>query len=159
VMAKRRRNPESDRAKICRYCAYQERTHREVRQKLYSMGLSTDDVEETIAFLITNGFLNEERFAIAYAGGKFRQLKWGRLKIINGLERKGVSSACIRRGLTEIGEDDYLETLNMLLEEKLTVLDEPDAYVKRNKVSRYAIGKGYEPDLVWAVVKSLIPPN
>lgn len=156
-MAKSRRNPESTRAKICRYCAYQERTHREVRQKLYSMGLPADEVEETIAFLITDGFLNEERFAIAYAGGKFRQLKWGRLKIVNGLERKGLSNACIRIGLREIDEGEYVKTLRSLLIQRLSSIDEPDNYIKRNKLARFAIQKGYEPDIVWSVTHSLVP--
>lgn len=156
-MARSRRNPESSREKICRYCAYQERTHREVRQKLHSLGLPAEEVEEIIAYLIVNGFLNEERFAIAYAGGKFRQMKWGRLKIVNGLERRGVSPACIVRGLKEIEEEDYLGTLRGLMEQKAAQLNDVDNYQKRNKLARYAIQKGYEPDVVWALTKSLVP--
>src|SRR5687768_10604150 len=88
--------------KIQRYCAYQERCHQEVRGKLYEYSLFKDEVEDILTNLITEGFLNEERFAKAYAGGKFRMKKWGRLKIIHELEIKGLSKNCIHAGLKEI---------------------------------------------------------
>ena len=87
--------------KIYRYCAYQERSHQEVKTKLYSFGLTTDEGDEIISRLITEGFLNEERFAKAFSGGKFRMQKWGRNKIIHQLESKGLTQNCIRRGLLE----------------------------------------------------------
>src|SRR5688500_923655 len=90
--------------RIQQYCAYQERSHLEVRNKLYSFGLYRGDVDEILAGLITDGFLNEERFAKAFAGGKFRMKKWGRIKITHALESKGVSSNCIRIGLREIDD-------------------------------------------------------
>lgn len=149
--------PQQAKEKIQRYCAYQERSHQEVRSKLYSYGLYRDDVEEILSSLITDGFLNEERFAKAFAGGKFRMKKWGRIKIAHALEAKGVSKNCIHIGLKEVEENVYLETLQQLLTQKHHSLEEENDYVLRDKLSRYAILKGYEPELVWKQVNDLVP--
>ncbi len=144
-------------AKIYRYCAYQERSHHEVKNRLYSYGLHTDDVDQILTRLITEGFVNEERFAKAFAGGKFRMKKWGRLKIENELNSLGLSKNCIKRGMREIEVDDYEATLRQLLTKKVTELDEPNVFVKRDKIARYAIGRGFEPELVWQQLKEILP--
>ena len=148
--------PEQAKEKIQRYCAYQERSHQEVRNKLYEYGLYRNDVEESLSQLITDGFLNEERFAKAFAGGKFRMKKWGRIRIIHALEAKGVSANCIRIGLKEIDEPTYLSTLRQLIEEKLPHVDDENVFARRDKLSKYVIQKGYEPDLVWKEINGLI---
>ncbi|MBT1704191.1 regulatory protein RecX [Chryseosolibacter indicus] len=149
--------PLQAREKILRYCVYQERCHSEVRDKLYSFGLFKTDVEELITYLITEGFLNEERFAKAFAGGKFRMKKWGRLKIVHELEQKHISKNCIKSALKEIDERDYTQTLEKLVKDKSNSLDEPNLFVRRDKLSKYVIQKGYEPDLVWSLIKELFP--
>ena len=149
--------PEQAKEKIQRYCAYQERSHQEVRNKLYEYGLYRTDVEESLSQLITDGYLNEERFAKAFAGGKFRMKKWGRIRIIHALEAKGVSANCIRIGLKEIDEPTYLSTLRQLLEEKLPHVDAENVFALRDKLSKYVIQKGYEPDIVWKEINGLIP--
>ena len=131
------------------FCAYQERTQQEVRDKLYGEGLIMDEIEEIIVRLIQENFLNEERFAKAYAGGKFRMKKWGRRKIRNGLKLRGLSDYCIRKGMGEIEEEDYLRTLQELILKKSGEIKEKNPLIRRNKLSRYLIGKGYEPELVW----------
>lgn len=143
--------------KIERYCAYQERSHQEVRKKLYDFGLYRDDVEEMLSSLITEGYLNEERFSKAFAGGKFRMKKWGRNKIAHALEGKGVSQNCIRIGLKEIDEQEYVAALRALLKQKASGLEEDSVYVVRDRLSRFAIQKGYEPDLVWREINELLP--
>jgi regulatory protein len=143
--------------KIQRYCAYQERCHQEVKNKLFEFGLYSDQVNEVISELITSGFLNEERFARAFVGGKFRMKKWGRIKIVNELESKGVSANCIRLGLKEINENDYQKTLSEILLKKSEELAEENLFAKRNKISKYAIQKGYEPELVWKTIKQVFP--
>jgi regulatory protein len=142
--------------KITGYCAYQERSHKEVRNKLYEYGLHRADVDEILSRLITDGFLNEERFAKAFAGGKFRMKKWGRNKIVNELEAHGVTTRCIQKGLSEIDRDDYTKTLKALLKKKLELIPETNLFKKRDKVARFAIGKGYESELVWGILKELI---
>jgi regulatory protein len=149
--------PQQAKEKIQLYCAYQERSHQEVRNKLYEFGLYRDDVDEILSNLITENFLNEERFAKAFAGGKFRIKKWGRIKITHALESKGVSSNCIRLGLKEIDEDDYQSALRALLKEKIPTLDESNVFVLRDRLSKYLIQKGYEPELVWREINSMIP--
>lgn len=143
-------------ARIYRYCAYQERSHQEVKNKLYEFGLTTDEVEELLTKMITEGFLNEERFAKAFAGGKFRVKKWGRLKIIRELEAQGLTKKCINRGLGEIELSDYRKTLKNLLIKKAEQTEEDNLFKKRDKVAKYAIGKGYEPEMVWEMIKDLI---
>ncbi|MBT1698569.1 RecX family transcriptional regulator [Fulvivirgaceae bacterium PWU4] len=145
--------------KIQRYCAYQERSHREVRNKLFEYGLSRSDVDELIVDLITDGFLNEERYAKAFAGGKFRMKKWGRLKIINALEAQGLSANCIQSGLREIDAEDYERTLTEFLEKKISAVDDDNIYSKRDRLSKAAILKGYEPELVWKILREIVPDH
>jgi len=124
-----------------------------VKNKLYEYGLFRNDVEELISELITDGFLNEERYAKAFAGGKFRIKQWGRIKIINELESKGLTNNCIKSGLKEIEEDVYEQTLTSLLEKKSSTIVEDNAFIKRDKLAKYAIQKGFEPELVWTTIK------
>lgn len=139
--------------RIKHYCAYQERAHSEVRRKLYALGLYKDEVEEVIVQLIEEGFLNESRFAKTFAGGKFRIKKWGRLKIINSLEAKGVSRNGIKYALTEISEDEYMEMLKRVLDKKIESWPGKSlSPLLKKKLAQYAIGKGYEPEIVWAMI-------
>lgn len=141
--------------KISSWCAYQERSHSEVRSKLYGYKLKNDLVDEIIFKLIQDNFLNEERFAKAYAGGKFRIKKWGRLKIRLGLKEKEVSENCIKLAMSEIEQEDYLETIHLLVEKKTSELSkEKNEFVRNKKIADYLIRKGFEPDLVWDTIKS-----
>ena len=148
---------EEAKQKIFRYCSYQERCHSEVRNKLYEYGLYRSDIDNIISFLITEGFLNEERFAKAYAGGKFRMKQWGKIKIQLELEFKGLTKNCIKIGMKEIDNADYAKTLEALILKKQSLLDEANAFVLRDKIAQYVIQKGYEPELVWSTIKSIIP--
>jgi regulatory protein len=150
---KKRLTPTEARQKIYRYCAYQERAHSEVKDKLYSFGLYRDDVDEILSHLITEGYLNEERFAKAFAGGKFRMKKWGKIKIVHELEAKGLTPNCIKSGLREIPEDDYVKALRDLLQKKSRLVKEDDIFVRRDHLARFAIQKGFEPELVWKILK------
>lgn len=151
--------PEQALSKARNWCAKQERSHSEARTKLYRWGFKTRDVENILAELITSGFISEERFAKQYAGGKFRMKKWGRLKIVNHLKKKNVSEYCINKGMDEIGEKEYLQSLKNLLQKKAKSLEEKPAnakapaggntLIKKNKLARYLVGKGYEAELVW----------
>jgi len=108
-----------------------------------------------ITRLITDGFLNEERFAKAFAGGKFRMNKWGRQKIKRAMEGHGLSTRCIQYGLREIDSSSYSKTLATLLSKKLKSLHEPNLIKARHKAATFAIRKGYEPDLVWEILKEM----
>src|SRR5690349_1598270 len=104
------------------YCAYQERCHMEVRDKLYSFGLYRNQVEQLLTQLIEENYINEERFAIAYAGGKFRMKQWGKEKIKYALKQKRVSDYCIRKALAAISNSDYNKTFLSLANKKLLTL-------------------------------------
>lgn len=144
------------RQKIARFCAYQERAHAEVEEKLYSYGLSRDEVEEILAWLITENFVNEERFAIAYAGGKFRVKRWGKLKIKLYLQQKKVSDYSLNKALNAIDYDDYIASIDYLVESGSRSLKADNVYQHRHKLSRSIINKGYEPELVWERIKLLV---
>jgi regulatory protein len=137
--------PEQVLSKIKHYCAYQERSHAEVRNKLYSFGLHRKEVEEIIADLIGENFLNEERFAVNFAGGKFRIKSWGKNKIKQSLKLKQVSDYCIKKALKEIDEADYLKTFKRLAEQKMKLLhSEKNILVKKRKLQNFLLQKGYE---------------
>ncbi len=153
---KKKYSPTEALAKILRYCAYQERSHKEVKTKLYGYGLYASQVDEIISQLITDGFLNEERFAKAFAGGKFRIKKWGRMKIKNELEFLGLTKNCIQSGLKEIEPSDYTKTLKNLIKKKSALIKEENLFKKRDKVARFVIAKGYEPEMAWEYVRDLI---
>lgn len=144
-------------ARIMRYCAYQERSHQEVKRRLFDYGLFASQVDEILSKLIADGFLNEERFAKAFAGGKFRMKKWGKLKIEQELKSRGLTERCIRSGLQEIDAADYRKSLVLVVRKKIKETHEHNLLAKRNKVARFAIGKGYEPELVWETVKDELP--
>jgi regulatory protein len=142
--------------KIKHYCAYQERAHAEVKQKLYGYGLYKNEVELLISNLIEENYLNEERFAIAFAGGKFRIKQWGKTKIKYELAQKQVSAYCIKKALASILEEDYEKTLTKLAAEKLkTLTGETNIFTKKSKLQNYLVGKGYEFNVVGKIVNAL----
>ena len=143
--------------KAAHFCAYQERSQKEVRHKLYELGLYAEEVEEALADLIADNFVNEERFAKAYAGGKFRIKKWGRQKIAHGMKQHDLSPHCIRLGMSEIDEQDYLATLESLVIQKDAATKAVTPLQKRKaKIAQWLMGKGFEAELVWRVVNQCV---
>lgn len=140
--------------KLANFCAYQERSQQEVREKLVKMGIASDDLEDIIVFLISENFLNEERFAIAYAGGKFRVKHWGKLKIKNALRLKGTSEPCIRKALQLIDHETYTQVLKKEIKRKAKEISESNVIKKTNKLAAYLIGKGFESELVWDLLRA-----
>ncbi|MFN3403325.1 MAG: regulatory protein RecX [Cytophagaceae bacterium] len=141
--------------KIQSYCAYQERSKKDVLEKLYEFGLTKDVTEAIINKLISENFLNESRFGQSFARGKFRMKKWGKNKIVQELMRKGLSEKEISNSLKEIDEESYLHSLESLLTKKNELLKDEDKYKKIQKLAAFAIRKGYEQELVWEKIKEL----
>ncbi|HTD40931.1 MAG TPA: RecX family transcriptional regulator [Mucilaginibacter sp.] len=141
-------------AKAEHYCAYQERSQQEVRDKLYEWGLYPNIIENVIVQLIAGNFLNEERFANAYARGKFNQKGWGKNRIKQGLKFKRVSDVLIRKALNSINSDDYSKMLEQVLQKKATFLNEKDPYKRKYKLQQYALSRGYENDIISDVLKN-----
>jgi regulatory protein len=138
------------------YCAYQERCHSEVRDKLYSFKLHRNEVEQLLTQLIEEDYLNEERFAIAYAGGHFRIKNWGKEKIKYALKQKQVSEYCIRKALATISNTDYNKTFYTVADKKLATLkSEKNIFIKKKKMKDYLQQKGFELKLINDYLKDL----
>jgi regulatory protein len=138
--------------KAAMFCAYQERTQQEVRDRLKEWGIVGDDAEEVITELIQQNYLNEERFAKSFAGGKFRVKGWGKRKIKQHLQQRGISGYNLDQAMKEIGPDDYRETLTDLLDKKRQAIRDDNPLVVKQKLLRYALSKGYESELIWQVL-------
>ncbi len=148
-------------AAIFYYCDYQERCHSEVRNKLYELGARHEEMEALISEVIEANLLNEERFARAYAGGKFRMKQWGRVKIINGLKQRKVSEYCIKKALKEIDASEYFAVALKLAAKKWQELTrERHPATRKAKVYRYLLQKGYEANIIQeAINDNLMKPK
>lgn len=137
---------------IRRYCAYQERSQHEVSEKLQSMGLIPMVVDLLMVELIEEGYVNELRFAEAFARGRFRQKGWGRLKIKDKLYQRKISQACIQLALESIDDDEYLDQLRQLAMWKWEKVKAPNDFVRRQKVMGFLYQRGFEYDLIRPIV-------
>ena len=138
------------------YCVYQERCHKEIEQKLYDLKMIPAAKEKILLHLMEHNFLNEERYAKSFVRGKFSIKKWGKIKIINQLKFKNISTYNIKTALKEIDETAYLKTLQQLAEKKMPLIQEHNLFKKRNKLSTFLISKGFESSLVFETVKNYI---
>lgn len=142
--------------KICSYCIYQERSNKEVWDKLETWGVRSVEAEELVAWLVNENFINENRYARQFVGGKFRVKKWGRKKIIFELKARGISSDVIQEALSEIEEEEYKNTLLDLARRKKEVISEQGSFLYvQKKTIDYLIGKGYEVDYIREVLRLL----
>jgi regulatory protein len=141
----------SAKVKAGNYCVYQERTQQEVRDKLYKLGLYSDEVEEILAELITENYVNEERFAKSFARDKFNLNHWGRIKISYELKHKNISSYCIDKAMEEISDEGYEKAIIQLIEQKLRQMS-GEEFIIKNKIIRYLMGKGFESELVRSIL-------
>lgn len=155
--------PTQARKKLEWYCAYQERCHSEVKEKLYGYGLFPNEVDQIVAYLITENYLNEERFAEAYASGKFRIKHWGKIKIRQALKQRHISDYCIKKALNAIDGDEYYAILKKVAEKKAKSIKETKGttksqkeYQKKMKLMSYLISRGFESDLVNEVMKEIL---
>ena len=138
--------------KMQSWCAYQERCQHDARNKLYELGLWPEAVENIIVKLIEENFINEERFAIQFAKGKFNIKKWGRVKIKQELKQKRVSDYCLKKALQQIDEEDYLATLTKVIATKKRVTTEKNPIKLKFKLATYALSRGFERDLIFDVL-------
>lgn len=139
--------------KLEHYCAYQERCHYDVHKKLYDLRIPEVGHDEIIHHLISNNYLNEERFVKAYVKGKFRLKKWGKVKISIELKTRKISDYLIQLGLEEINFSEYREACETLYDKKISTLRDSKQYIRQQKAVRFIISKGYEPNLAWEISK------
>ncbi|MFD0863482.1 regulatory protein RecX [Sungkyunkwania multivorans] len=143
--------------KLEHYCAYQERCHQEVIDKLQRLNMIPEAIDVIVSNLIHNNYLNEERFAKSFARGKFSQKGWGRNRIVRELKLRNVSKFNINSALSEISEEDYLLKINELCDKRLKSLKETNIYKRRKKLTDYLLYRGWESYLVYEKVREFIP--
>ena len=141
--------------KIEHYCAYQERCHEEVYQKLRTMKMDADEIDTIIVHLIASNFLNESRFACSFARGKHRIKFWGKIRIVNELKFRKISQYNINLALKEITEEEYNATFHTLAERNWESIREINPLKKRKKICDYLLRKGFESNLVYEKAKEL----
>ncbi len=139
--------------KLRKYCAYQERSHADVNQKMWDLKLPMEWRDDIVLALMKENFLNEERFARTYARGKFNIKKWGKVKITEGLKKHEVSKKCIQLALTEIDEDEYQKVLRQTIEDKRADLKEKNPWKRRSAIYRFALQRGFESSLIQEEMK------
>lgn len=142
--------------KLEHYCAYQERCHKEVLQKLKRMNMIPEVIDVVIGHLMEHDFLNEERFAKNYILGKFKIKKWGKRRLTLALKQKDITKYNINLALNLIGDDEYIYTFNALAEKKLESIRETNVLKKKKKLTDYLLYRGWEPHLVYEKVNALI---
>jgi regulatory protein len=135
--------------RIEQYCAYQERCHKEVREKLKDMKMIPEAIDNIMVHLIEHNFLNEERFAQTFVRGKFRIKKWGKIRLKRELKLREISNYSINKALGEISDDDYYETLDDLTQKRIAQVKESNIYKKKRKVADYLLYRGWESHLVY----------
>lgn len=143
-------------AKMRRWCAMQDRCVVEVRIHCSALGISTANIEKIISHLSEEGFIDEERFAKLYAGGKFRNKKWGRARIIGELQARQIPDDVIKIGLSEIDEEQYRKNIISMVEHKITITDTSNKLLFKHRLAKTAINKGYEPELVHGIIDELM---
>lgn len=138
-----------------RYCSYQERCHKEVTQKLFSMHMIPEAIDLIVVKLMQDNFLNEERYAKAFVSGKFRIKKWGKQRLTRELKQKDIGKTLINIALQSISDQEYLETFNALAEKKAESIKETNVLKKRKKLADYLFYRGWESHLVYDKVNEL----
>ena len=138
------------------YCAYQERCHKEVTQKLKDMSMIPEAIDVIIVHLLQHNFLNEERFAKTFVSGKFKIKKWGKRRLTLELKQKDISKVNINQALSEIDATEYIEVFNDLAEKRLSFIKETNKIKKKKKLADYLLYRGWEPYLVYNKVNELI---
>lgn len=142
--------------KISNFCAYQERAPAETIEKLTSYGLNSAESEEILEYLVKEGFVNEQRFAMQYTGSKFRLKHWGKRKIQYALKLKGISQEYITEALASIDIDDYYATLENLARQKISSLSKETPSLRRIKTTSFLLQKGYAQSDIQEIIKTLI---
>ena len=143
-------------SKLEHYCAYQERCHQEVRQKLIALHMIPEAIDIIIVHLLEHNFLNEERFAKTFVSGKFRIKAWGRRRLTFELKKKDIGKVNINQALSEISDEEYIEIFNGLAEKKANSIKETNVYKKRKKLIDYLLYRGWESHLVYEKATEII---
>ena len=141
--------------KLRNFCAYQERCHKEVVQKLGEMGMIDAAVNQIVVSLISDNFLNEERFAFSYARGKFSQKHYGKIRIQRELKLRDIHPKLIQKALDQIDSTDFDDAFEVLADKKWESLKNENVLVKKKKFFDYMVYRGWETERVYDKLRSL----
>ena len=155
-MYRKRLTNEQALQKLRFYCRYQQRCQSEIKQKLFELGINTQDQEELVGELIKENCVSDERFAVAFVSGRFRIKQWGRKKIQQGLKEKRVSDEIAKKALEQIDQKEYKAILNKLAKEKYASLKHEQYLVRKKKTMDYLMQKGYEVDLIRDTINNFL---
>ena len=141
--------------KMAKYCAYQERCVKDVRDKLKTFDLPQEEKTKILDYLLDNRFVNDERFAKSFVRGKVNQSGWGMNKIRFHLMQKGITKELIDEALGQTDEEVYRQRLIDILKTKAKTVKTANDFEKKRKLAAYAMQKGFEGNLIWEVLKDL----
>jgi regulatory protein len=141
--------------KMAKYCAYQERCVKDVRDKLKTFDIPEEDKTKILDYLLDNRFVNDERYAKAFVRGKVNQSGWGINKIRFHLIQKGIDKDIIDEALVQTDEEVYRQRLIEILKTKAKTVKADSDFEKKRKLAAYAMQKGFEGSLVWETLKDL----
>tara|TARA_X000001036_G_C20417206_1_gene699570 strand:+ start:194 stop:658 length:465 start_codon:yes stop_codon:yes gene_type:complete len=136
--------------KLQYYCSYQDRCHKEVKAKLKSFKISSDELNEIVSNLIKDNYLNESRFSKSFVRGKFNIKNWGKVRIVNELKLRNISIYNINLGLKEIDDQDYINKLEDIFNKKLSSLSNLNSNLKKKKIISYLLYRGWESNLIYS---------
>ena len=141
--------------KMAKFCAYQERCVKDVRDKLKTFDIPEEEKTKILDYLLDNRFVNDERFAKSFVRGKVNQSGWGVNKIRFHLIQKGIAKDIIDEALGQTDEEVYRQRLIDILRVKAKSVKAETDFEKKRKLAAYAMQKGFEGGLVWEVLKEL----
>ncbi|MAV05249.1 MAG: recombinase RecX [Flavobacteriaceae bacterium] len=141
--------------KLQYYCSYQDRCHKEVKAKLKSFKISSDELNEIVSNLIKDNYLNESRFSKSFVRGKFNIKNWGKVRIVNELKLRNISIYNINLGLKEIDDQDYINKLEDIFNKKLSSLSNLNSNLKKKKIISYLLYRGWESNLIYSKVNEI----
>lgn len=141
--------------KLRHYCAYQERCHKEVKNKLYSMHMIPEAIAQIVGTLVAENYLNESRFAQQFAQGKFSIKHWGKLRITQELKSRAISDYDIRKALSAIDDGAYSEKISNISQKKWDQLERNTPQVRKQKLYQYLAYRGWETHLIYAQIDAL----
>ena len=136
-----------------RYCAYRERCSHEVEQKLRTLGAPSGKAQQVMKHLQEQGFVDDHRFAMSFVRGKLHNNHWGRQRIIMELKQRNIPGATIQQALETISPEDYQAVMEKVARKKAATTKDPDAFIRNGKIAAYCMQKGFEPDMVWQLIR------
>ncbi|MFW5706838.1 MAG: regulatory protein RecX [Bacteroidota bacterium] len=141
--------------KLARYCAWRERCSTEAEEKLIALGAGKKHIAEVLKWLVEENYLNDERFAIAFASGKFNYNRWGNFRIAGELAKRGIERKLIDKALSSIEPQAYQKTANMLAQKKYSEVKDDNFHSKKQKTAAYLVSKGFETEIAWKAVNTI----